>query len=109
MSWLDDAVVTTAADKAEQAKASQIAEIKRQRDDELNALTYTLRSGVDVQVRPKDLDALTRLENGTIDDWEYQNGQFERLTTGDVTRLKQEAKRLQKEVWARYRARIEAL
>ena len=109
MTWLNTAKITTAADKAAQSKQQQINELKRQRDDELNSLAYTLRSGVDVQVRPKDLDALDRLENGALDDWEYQNGQFVALSTADVVLLKLEAKRLQKEVWARYRTRVGAL
>lgn len=109
MSWLNDAVVTTAADKAEQSKAEQRAEIRKQRDDELNSLTYELRDGVIAQVRPKDVDALTRRENGVIKGWEYQNEQFADLTPPEVALLRQEGKRLQKEVWARYRARIEAL
>lgn len=55
MTWLNEATVITAADKAAQAAEQARLQAKDICNEALNSLTYTFADGREIQVRPQDL------------------------------------------------------
>lgn len=81
MTWLNDATVTTAADKAAQAVEQARQQAKADLDAALSAMTYAFEDGAEIQNRPSDAANIqTAIAMGTDRDWLMADN-TKRLTT----------------------------
>ena len=69
MSWINNATVTTAADKAATAKAAARQAAKQIRDEALANLTYTFADGREIQTRLGDQSLIQGAIAYGGDDW----------------------------------------
>ena len=103
MTWLNNAEIKTAEDKAKEAKEQARQAAKAKRDTALNSLTYTFEDGRVIQTRPQDLSLI---EMGIAlggDDWVLADNTVAKMTKSDLEEAKREGIKAGKEVWKEYK------
>ena len=110
MSWLDDAVVTTAEDKINAVTERNRLALKRTRNSALSALTHVLADGAAVQVRPEDLPNFNMaLAIGSAKDWVMSDNSVRSLTATEMQSAVADGIAQGEAIWQTYTDGLKAL
>lgn len=106
MTWLNDATITTAADKAAAAKEAARLAAKAELDATLDSLTYTLPDGRVIQTRPRDQQwIMGGIEIGG-DEWVLADNTTAMVTAAELQEALMAAKLAVKSAFDAYKAKL---
>lgn len=103
MTWLNDATVKTAEDKAAEAKEQARQAAKANRDQVLNSLTHTFEDGRVIQTRPQDLSIIQVAISLGGDDWVLADNTIAHVTADELTEAMQAGTAQAVAVWNEYK------
>jgi len=110
MTWLDNAQIKTAEDKATEAKESARQALKAKRDADLQALSYTVAGKGEIQTRPQDLPniqmAISKAKNQK---WLMKDNKATELTPKEIKDALDSGVLAATQIWNDYITAIDAL
>lgn len=108
-SWLNDAEVTTKADKDVAVKEAKRLAAKTTRDNALQAMVYTTDTGIEIQTRPQDQQWLQGGIATGQSKWQGKDNRFHKVKKSDLEKAIQHGMLKGKEIWEAYAQEIESL
>lgn len=110
MTWLNNAEVTTAEDKAAQAKEAQRQALKAERDRLLSDSEYTLSDGSVFQVRPVDQSLIqTAIQLGQPIEWILKDNTVRLTTTEELQEVLSAGTAQAQAIWNNYSTALKAM
>ena len=109
MTWLNDATITTAEDKAATEREQKRTQLKAQLNETLQGLTYTTATGAEIQTRPQD-QVLVQIgiETGETE-WLCKDNQVHDVKKTDLEKALKQGIKNAKKAWHEYKQEIKKL
>ena len=109
MTWLNEAEITTAEDKAATEREQKRTQLKAELNETLQSLSYTTSTGAEIQTRPQD-QALVQIgiETGETE-WLCKDNKVHDVKKADLEKALKQGIKNAKKAWYEYKQEIKKL